>query len=86
MSSIRDRIAAAEQKPNVTAAELALLTGFGVDTIRRAGKSGEIPSIACRGCVRYPREAAMNAMRRRGVPLETLRQLRQQQQQATENA
>ena len=64
MSSIRDRIAAAEAKTYVSAVELALLTGFSDDTIYRAGKSGELPTIQLRGAMRFPRVEALKAMRR----------------------
>ncbi len=67
MLTIRERIAAAEVKPYVSAAELALLTGFSHDTIRRAGLSGQIPTLRLgRNAVRYPREESIRAMRRLG--------------------
>lgn len=84
MSSIRDRIALAEAKIYVTAAELALLTGFSADTIRRAGKDGEIPTIQLRHSTRYPREEAIRIMRRRGyLPSEQQTQQGQQERRAS---
>jgi hypothetical protein len=80
--TIRDMKARAELKVNVTAAELALLTGFSADTIRRAGRAGEIPTLTLRTGMRFPREEAIRAMRRRRkLPQET-----QEPQQQRETA
>ncbi len=62
--TIRDMTARAESKPNLTAAELALLTGFAVETIRRMGRRGALPTIHAGRAVRFPREECIAAMRR----------------------
>lgn len=67
MTTIRDRILAAEAKPNVTAAELALLTGFSVYAIRKAGKDSQIPTLVLGRAVRYPRIESLRALRRERV-------------------
>ena len=60
--TIRDMKARAEAKENVTAEELALLLGVCEETIRRAGRAGKIPTRKVGRAVRYPREAALEAM------------------------
>jgi hypothetical protein len=67
MLTIRERIAAAEAKPHVTAAELALLVGVSVYTIRKLGKLHQLPRLVLGRAVRYPRIEALRAMRLRGV-------------------
>jgi len=60
--TIHDRKARADLKDHVTAEELALLLGVAEETIRRAGRAGKIPTRKVGRCVRYPREAALDAM------------------------
>jgi excisionase family DNA binding protein len=60
--TILERIAA---KPIVTAAELALLIGVSVYTIRRATRAGQIPSLRVGGSRRYSRVDAIRAMKHR---------------------